>query len=589
MSRVSSEKPGDFLVLKRQLAACAAFALLFALIVVSLYFQSRRREWALRAQQAKYRLDVAYEVISRELDRVRADVLFLADQTLLRQVADGDAGQRETLETEFVNFVEKKSTYDQIRILDLNGHETVRVNYAEQYAKAVVPEALQDKSDRYYYREALALERGEVVASEFDLNLEHGQIEQPLKPVIRFVTPIVGYAEASKAFLVLNYRGARLLRQLEDSSLPGITLLLRPDGQYLRGLHADDAWGWQLGHERTFASQFPGEWARREALGTCQLTARGAFAGRTIGLGKTNSQNRQIPPHSNGRDSIILVSYLPRDEVFVASNELLLRLLLLAGCIFVPLTIFARFWAHATVNREIQSRCIAESEERLRELSSRLLRIQEEERRAISREIHDELGQQVTAINLDLKLAARNLDSGEAKPHLERAIRENSQLLQSLHAFATRVRPAVLDDLGLHDAVESHLWEFEKRTKIKVDSTLDFQSTDVPDEIADNAYRLLQESLNNVAKHADAAKVIVRMETEQSESPQQLKICICDDGRGYSENESNGSRLGLVGMRERVDLLSGELQITSSIDEGTRVEITLPLRERVIQGTKKSV
>ena len=112
------------------------------------------------------------------------------------------------------------------------------------------------------------------------------------------------------------------------------------------------------------------------------------------------------------------------------------------------------------ISRQLQNQQIAISEERLRELSSRLLRIQEDERRAISREIHDELGQQATAINLDLKLADRNIESEQARSHLERAIRENEQLLQTLHAFATRVRPAVLDDLGLRDALQSHLWEF---------------------------------------------------------------------------------------------------------------------------------
>lgn len=588
MSLVSPEERCHWYVFKRQLAACAAFAFLFAIIVAILYWQERRREWTLRTEQAKHRLDVAFELISRELDRVRADALFLADQAAVQQFAGGDASRRAALEAEYVNFVRRKATYDQIRLLDLNGRETIRVNYADQRPTAVDQADLQDKADRYYYREALALQRGEVVVSEFDLNLEHGQIEQPLKPVIRFVTPVVSDGGAAKAFLVLNYLGARLLRELDDPSLPGTTILLRPDGHYLRSHNENDAWGWQLGHDRTFARQFPNEWAGIEKLQACELTDNGAFAARRIVLGKSDQSTSQTSNGALERDSIILVAFLPRSQVFVASSELLWRLLLLAGCIFVPLAIFTRYWAHATASRVFQSRRIVESEERLRELSSRLLRIQEDERRAISREIHDELGQQVTAISLDIKLADRNLDSGQAKPHLQRAIHESSQLLQTLHAFATRVRPDVLDDLGLRDAVESHLWEFQKRTNITVDATLAFQSDDVPDEIADNAYRLLQESLNNVIKHADAARVTVHMEIDRNE-PKRLTISICDDGRGYDESESNGSRLGLVGMQERVDLLSGELQIQSSIDDGTRVEITLPLRERIVEPTEKSV
>jgi signal transduction histidine kinase len=230
------------------------------------------------------------------------------------------------------------------------------------------------------------------------------------------------------------------------------------------------------------------------------------------------------------------------------------------------------------MSRQLQNRQIAISEERLRELSSRLLRIQEDERRAISREIHDELGQQATAINLDLKLANRNLQSEQATSHLERAIRENEQLLKTLHAFATRVRPAVLDDLGLRDALESHLWEFQQRTGVQVTSDLSFDSAEVPNEIADNTYRLMQESLNNVAKHANASTVCVTVSIEDNGTAQQLCMSIRDDGRGYETPAQSSQRLGLLGMQERVSLLSGEMRMESDLDQGTNIEFRLPFR-----------
>ncbi len=273
------------------------------------------------------------------------------------------------------------------------------------------------------------------------------------------------------------------------------------------------------------------------------------------------------------------MAFLPRDQVFSSSNKLLKRLLLLAGCIFISLAIFARYWAQATLSRQLQAHQIVLSEERLRELSAKLLRIQEEERRAISREIHDELGQQVTAINLDLKLADRNIDAGTARPHLARAIRENEELLQTLHAFATRVRPAVLDDLGLRDAVESHVWDFQARTGIAVEASLCFQPTEIPHDIADHVYRLLQESLNNVAKHAAAAKVWITMSVIDDGSQRRFFLAIRDDGRGYVATDDT-RRLGLVGMQERVGLLAGELRMASEIDQGTRIEIWLPLGDK---------
>ena len=273
----------------------------------------------------------------------------------------------------------------------------------------------------------------------------------------------------------------------------------------------------------------------------------------------------------------MIVSYLPREAVFSASNELLRRLLIFAAGVFALAVVFTRAWARATLARQRQARRIAASEEQLRQLSTRLLRIQEDERRAISREIHDELGQQVTAINLDLKLAERNIESNGAGPHLRRAISENETLLQTLHEFAQRVRPAVLDDLGLRDAIKSHLSEFQHRTGVEVKANLQFDSTDIPNIIADNTYRLLQESLNNVAKHADATTVSVDLSLEGFHD-KRLLLTVRDNGCGH-EGTGDGHRLGLIGMRERVDLLAGEFRMESSINQGTSIRICLPISD----------
>ena len=581
------DPPDDWPVLKRQLAACLVFGVVSALIVAGLYFQDRRREWSLRAAEAQHRLDMAFELISREIDRVRADSLFLADQSVVRQFVSGASERRSDIEREYENLLRRKKIYDQIRLLDLNGVETVRVNYAEQDSTPVEVGELQDKSDRYYFQRARELLVGEVFVSEFDLNLEHGSIEQPLKPVIRFVTPVCDEHGEIKSYLVLNYLGARLLRELHDPTLPGYTLLVRNDGQYLRAVQRDDEWGWLLNHNRSFSSQFPNEWKTVGRFPHCFLTDRGAFASRRVRLGGAQMSSADDSRGSSS-GSIIVVSYLPRGNVFASSRNLLQRLLLLVVSIFIPFVILAKYWAQATTSRAAQSRRIAESEERLRDLSSRLLRIQEEERRAISREIHDDLGQQVTAINLDLKLANRSLGTADARAHLERAIQENAGLLESLHNIAKQVRPAVLDDLGLRDAIESHLQEFRARTNIEVDEQLDFQSAEIPDEVADNAYRLLQESLNNIAKHADASTVVVRVSIDKTSPDRIMHMKIHDDGCGFESaataiddvGSPTGSRLGLIGMHERVDLLGGKIAMSSANDSGTRIEIELPLGDQ---------
>ncbi len=581
--------PYNWPVLRRQMAACLLYALLATFVVTGLYYQDRQREWTLRRAEAQHRLNIAFELISREFERVRADTLFLADQSIVRQFVAGEDDNRNAIEREYVNFLRRKTIYDQVRLLDLHGRETVRVNYSEGTPTAVGVDDLQDKSDRYYFQRAQGIADGHVFVSDFDLNLEHGQIERPLKPVIRFVTPVTDENGDRQSFLVLNYLGEWMLRKLGDPALPGHTMLVRREGDYLRAVARDDEWGWLLGHPRSFASQFPEEWRQIADLSNGTLTPNGAFAARRVVLG--GAPDDWLPEQDQREpdaDAITVVSYLPRDAVFSSSRNLLRRLLFLSGSIFVPFILFTRYWALAAASRDTQATRIAESEEHLRNLSSRLLRIQEDERRAISREIHDDLGQQVTAINVDLNLANRSLGTDDAKAHLERAIRETGGLLESLHNVAKRVRPAVLDDLGLRDAIESHLQEFHTRTKIEVDDQLDFQSAEVPHMVADNVYRLLQEALNNVTKHADASKVTVHIAIDKSPSVPALQMTIQDNGRGFETIEidsdrhemKSSSRLGLIGMHERVDLLGGQMEMTSTTNVGTRIAIELPLRDR---------
>jgi len=584
----SPEQPQPLSSWKRQAAACAVCGLLLAGIIAAFYLQHRQREWILRREQAQHRVNIAFEFISRDLTRVRADALYLAKRKALREFVAGDESRREELAEDFILFVQQKELYDQIRLLYLTGEEKLRVNLSNGEAVSVNKPELQDKSDRYYFQEALSLERGEIFVSDFDLNLEHGVVERPLKPVIRFVTPVAGANGEVSAFLVLNYLGAELLNELDNTTVPGYTLLLRHDGHYIRGFAPSEAWGWVLDHDRTFSHQFPSEWSQLESASQLRMSHSGAFAAKSIPLGRVNNLNESSAlsktldetqhEQPRNRNSITIVSYLPREAVFASSNQSLQRMLLLGLGVFALTVIFVTAWTRVTLTRRQQSIRIAESEERLRELSSRLLRIQEDERRAISREIHDELGQQATAINLDLKLAQRNLESGSAMPHLQRAIGENETLLQALHEFAKRVRPALLDDLGLKDAIESQLKEFKQRTGVNLVQSLEFQSSDISDEIADNAFRLIQECLSNVSKHADATTVEVAV-TVVPQGERELLIRIRDDGRGHA-NVNNSGRLGLVGMRERIDLLSGKLDIQTKQSEGTCVEIRLPLSKR---------
>src|SRR5262249_37329838 len=154
--------------------------------------------------------------------------------------------------------------------------------------------------------------------------------------------------------------------------------------------------------------------------------------------------------------------------------------------------------------RREQERKIAESESRLRSLSGQLMTAQEEERRSIARDLHDEMGQVVTAMTLDLQRAAA-AEPERKNELISHALLGAARLLDTIHEVAARIRPSLLDDLGLKDALRSFLSDYEHRTRVAVHADLQFERSDLPAGVSENVYRIVQEALTNVAKHAKAS------------------------------------------------------------------------------------
>ena len=556
-----------------------AFALGLLVIVLSvIYLQERNKETRLVREQSQHRIDLAHEIISREVDRVSADLLFVSRIPQLNENQSGIEFHGDVASV-FCEFVEQQKVYSQVRLIDRRGHEKVRVDWNGNSARITEPDGLQDKSERYYVKEALQLRPGQIFISDFDLNLENGKLERPLKPVIRFVTPLRRGDRAGQ-LLVFNYQGQSMLEQLKSIALPGNGYLVRFDGEFLLGPSPDLEWGWLLERPEEspptqIESVFPG-------VSYSDLCKEGVLAtrdGRFLGAKIEFNDDAKIV--RKNQQSLYFVSHIPQDESYRGSRQLLNRLLIVGGIMLVPLALITRFWALAIDRREEQNRKIAQSEKRLRQLSATLIEIQEQERRNISREIHDSLGQQATAINLDLKLL-RDKPELETTAAIDRLVSESESLLKSLHGFAVRVRPAELDDLGLIEALQSHIWQFESRTGIECDFHTGPGTVNLGAQIEQSIFRLVQESLNNIDKHADAGIASIRLEIRE-QPEKQLFLQIVDDGIGIqeeSQTENRGignERLGIVGMNERVDLLNGKMKVTSKENTGTTVRIWIPL------------
>jgi signal transduction histidine kinase len=255
------------------------------------------------------------------------------------------------------------------------------------------------------------------------------------------------------------------------------------------------------------------------------------------------------------------------DEAF---RNLRLRLVVMLGATLGVGLLLASFTIRRTLllERELQKRY-----EGLQDLSARLVSAQEEERRAISRELHDEVGQSLSALLMEAGNAAARMPdaSVELRKHVESIKKLAEASVNVIRNMTLLLRPSMLDDFGLVPALEWQAREVSKRTGLRVHVTAEEAAGELPDQLRTCIYRVVQEALHNCARHSQArsVRVIVRQEAHR------ILLSVEDDGHGFDAGRVRG--LGLVGMEERVTHLGGAFEVRSKPGAGTRVAAELPL------------
>lgn len=217
---------------------------------------------------------------------------------------------------------------------------------------------------------------------------------------------------------------------------------------------------------------------------------------------------------------------------------------------------------------------VTEARGQLKSLSARLVETQEEERRLLSRELHDEVGQSLSAILVGLSNLSAAIRAN-ARAQMEKEVTGLRQIVEGTVKLVRNItlllRPSMLDDLGLIPALEWQAREVSRQTGLRVDVAASGVSDDLPEEFKTCIYRVVQEALHNVTRHAGAGSVRVVVQQE----PRRLLLSIQDDGHGFDVRRSRG--LGLLGMEERVAHLGGTLQLVSEQGSGALISVVLPL------------
>jgi signal transduction histidine kinase len=215
------------------------------------------------------------------------------------------------------------------------------------------------------------------------------------------------------------------------------------------------------------------------------------------------------------------------------------------------------------------------AEKELRLLSRQLVRAQEQERKSISRELHDEIGQKLTALRMELGSLPKLKGEGQFDEHLEDAKRLAEQSLRSVRDIAMGLRPSMLDDLGLGPAVQWQARQFSKHTGVPVNVQISGQLGTLPERHRTCVYRVVQEALTNCARHAAAKTIRVAIDGRGD----RLSLLIQDDGAGFDTSGVRGRGLGLIGIEERVKELGGEIKLSSKPNTGTMLSATIPVPE----------
>jgi signal transduction histidine kinase len=205
--------------------------------------------------------------------------------------------------------------------------------------------------------------------------------------------------------------------------------------------------------------------------------------------------------------------------------------------------------------------------------------VREEERIRIAREIHDQLGQSLTILKMDLAWLRKHMPAGDSalSEKMEAMIRLIAESMEKLHAVSAELRPVILDDFGLAAAIEWQGERFSQRSGIGCHFQNNGYEPNLSKDQATALFRIFQELLTNIIRHAEANEVVVRLEERNGE----LRLQVADNGRGITEDEINSPKaFGLLGIRERLYPLGGKVAFEGRPNQGTRVTIHLPLNQK---------
>ncbi len=362
------------------MAIFAPLAIALIAIAAMHYYSEYRAKRVTQGDSEILNVDLGRRTITSDIANVVSDLMFLAERTAREPRLDRTEKARSNIAQEYLLFARNKGIYDHIRFLDTKGWEKIRINYTGGQAHVIPRKDLQDKSQRYYFQEALDTPRGEVYMSPLDLNIESGQIEQPFKPMIRFATPIFDEKGNKLGILFLNYLGDNLIQRFKQVAIniSDHIHLVNNDGYWISSPDPRDEWGFMFNNKQRFGLRYPFEWRKISHGDMGQfITERGMFTYTTIHplqISKLSARNGISPEmvvekatigSSPGEYHWKIISHIPPERLGASPAGFLNRNLLLYSTLLSLLGITSLYLARSRI-RHRQAVAQNEYEKRFR-------------------------------------------------------------------------------------------------------------------------------------------------------------------------------------------------------------------------------
>lgn len=512
--------------------------------------------------------------IDTSLKNVVSDLRILAKYNgLFNYFESNDDENRENLGAEFAHFIENREIYDQIRFIDENGMEVVRINNLSGSAQVVPSDQLQYKGDRYYFTDAMSLADGEVFISPMDLNVENGEIEEPRKPTIRLAMPIY-YDGEKRGVIVINYLAEEILGFLREGLVLGIEAnLLNNESYWIYSTSGEHDWGfmYEEGMGENLESIDLELWRRMNANDTDQFIYEGKlYTSRTIHpyeLAKLTSSGNMMPDEQSIK-KIDPKSYqwklyfvVPESAMYRASGQLQQYLIVIDVILSLMILLIIGILFKADRDREEASEKIAELNTNLQVLNI-ILR-------------HD-LANLFTVIKYSLEL----FESDKTNEHINnigQAVAAGLELIKKIGTLET----AMGEERGNEDVDVKKVAEQAYKSK-KVKVVVEGSGTARADEALESVFINL---IRNAVIHGGAKKVKISIK----KSGKFLTIVVADDGcgipaeaadhlfeEGYSYGKTANTGLGLYIVKKTISRYGGSIAVKKNKPHGAKFVLTIP-------------